>query len=216
MDAFNSFTDFYHAEAGPTKDFWDRPENARHVDEKMVRFVLFLVIKLVVQKEKILPQWKSYAEQYFFSVMLLNGMIECGSMAAALDAAKSHLPSLVVANTVLEKKHARWAFGNMCISDVALSSYYGLLFVLNELTACGCLREELRQEAKRSPHTALFACALCGKMETSIRLYRQCSGCKIAVYCSQTCHEKDWKDGSHRQACKSVRALVALVRSHDG
>jgi hypothetical protein len=113
MDAFNSFTDFCDASSpssrpnGLSIDFWDRPENARHVDEKMVRFVLFMVIKLVVQKEKILPHWKSHAEQYFVNgVMLLSGMIECGSMAAASDAAMLMLNCYPQeeANT-LEKKH---------------------------------------------------------------------------------------------------------------
>jgi len=220
MDAFDSFTNVCDSHPNYTEhvavEFWDRPENARHVDEKMVRFVLFMVIKLIVQKEKITPHWKMFAEAYFFNgVMLYNGMVECGSMATALNAMARCAESPEERN-MLEKKCASWAFGVICLSAVADSrtnGYYGLLFVLNELTPCGCLRKELREEAKRSPQAVLFHCAYCDKRETFIRQYRLCSKCRVAFYCSRECQEKDWKE-DHRRACKGVRKLVSLLHSH--
>lgn len=34
--------------------------------------------------------------------------------------------------------------------------------------------------------------------------YKLCGGCRMARYCSKECQLKDWREGSHKGACKSL------------
>ncbi|KAF6752215.1 hypothetical protein DFP72DRAFT_905290 [Ephemerocybe angulata] len=49
----------------------------------------------------------------------------------------------------------------------------------------------------------------CGKKEAlDGAQYKRCSGCQIALYCSDACQKKDWK--GHKSACKALELLKQI------
>jgi hypothetical protein len=36
----------------------------------------------------------------------------------------------------------------------------------------------------------------------------KCGGCELARYCSKECQAKDWREGGHKQICKTLAAKV--------
>lgn len=53
----------------------------------------------------------------------------------------------------------------------------------------------------------------CSKLELDEdRVYKRCSVCKVAYYCSKECQESDWKAG-HRNICKPRKVLDCAAAS---
>ncbi|KAJ7057661.1 hypothetical protein C8F01DRAFT_1371777 [Mycena amicta] len=42
--------------------------------------------------------------------------------------------------------------------------------------------------------------------------FRQCSGCRARIYCSERCQKSDWCDGGHRQICSTARDVNTNIR----
>jgi hypothetical protein len=66
MDTFERYTQFCDTNPGRAVmvQFWDLPENARWVDKNMVRFIYFMVMKFLVQKEQLCRSWEHMAASY--------------------------------------------------------------------------------------------------------------------------------------------------------
>ena len=47
------------------------------------------------------------------------------------------------------------------------------------------------------------------KQDVSKRIFKICSGCKIAYYCSSKCQKKAWK-AHHRQTCSALKCKINL------
>jgi hypothetical protein len=235
MDVLERFHIFCTRNTGLPVDyesFWDHPETARHVDMDMIRLVFYIVIKIILGKGKHALTSKDQDEVvnfYFKSAFMLYGMIKCGSMAAVLVGSHDEQPSRALDEYVAavmvgsddehraacEYMHIAHAFSDTCMStDHNWSGSYGrLLYLLDQLSPCDCLKEEIRSESQTEPE--LFRCVTtdCEKREEVPDTFRFCSRCKISFYCSPECQKTDWKKGGHKQACLAIQVFFAFCNN---
>jgi hypothetical protein len=136
MDAFERYTQCCESNpGGATVQFWDLPENACWVDKNMVRFIYFMAMKFLVQKDQICPSWGTMAERYIMTGALgLSGTIMCGSYGTAINAmmTASHPDSRL--DQFEDETHKLFGVAYHAIMDLTLNCTYGnkgLLLVMS-------------------------------------------------------------------------------------
>jgi hypothetical protein len=63
------------------------------------------------------------------------------------------------------------------------------------ITTPGRAWEEAVEQAQR--------CTQCGEIQPHLRC---CARCRKAWYCSKACQKKHWKEGGHKEQCKTAAA----------
>jgi MYND finger len=213
---------------------WDRPENAVHVHERTVRFYFYMAVKLC-SFDKTAFQDQVDCDRYFHArshlnkMLYLYGIIKCGSNSAV---------SLIIQGDVdLDERQSSHLALMEALMVMYHSSYYGLVYVLNELSPCDCLTAEVnraRQEAlqEERDHVGLLQCCnRCGEEEESDEnMLGTCSRCRLSVYCCRTCQEEHWKGSTtrtqgarmmnhtkpHKETCKTIRELASYLAGGGG
>jgi hypothetical protein len=215
MDAFERFTQC--CDTNPSEaaiQFWDLPENACWVDKNMVRFIYFMAMKFLVQKDQICPSWETMAEHYILTGALgLSGMIMCGSYDTAINAmATAYYPEGRL-DELEDETHMLFGVAYNAIMNLTLNctyGYKGLLLLMSLVSPCACLSEDVRQCLRDMQ----FRCVVCGKEEDGNVKVKACSGCQIARYCSRACQKVHWKsslqDGCHKKVCPVIQKLLML------
>jgi len=241
MDAFERYTQHCdHQQSNTTTDhaggeevlvdlFWDRPENREFVDPNLVRFILLMVVKFVLLKESVLTEWKERADQYFQNgVLVLAGTIKCGGSVRAYKAAERAAIQRVTgrdlgASGEVPEKHLYVALAIDSLRDQSLrcmSGHLNLLYLLDLMLPCDCLKEEIKQERQRmlmeGNEQAFFRCEFCGVRECVHRSHKLCVNCKTKCYCSKECQANHWKKGhepgfvGHKKVCRLISEIVLL------
>jgi hypothetical protein len=215
MDAFERYTQCCDTNPGRAviDQFWDLPENARWVDKKMVRFIYFMVIKILVRKEQLCRSWENMARSYLLNGALgLSGMIMCGSNRAAVNAKISVIRPGVL-DELEDETHQLFGLAYNEIMDMALNCSYGnkgVILIMDIVSPCACLSEEVRQSLR----DIRFRCVACADQEEGNVKFKACSGCQIARYCSRRCQKMHWNStlemGRHKEVCLMIRKLLKL------
>jgi hypothetical protein len=152
MDAFERYTNCCETNPGTAvmDQFWDLPENARWVDKNMVRFIHFLVMKILVQKEQLCRSWEDLAASYLLNGALgLSGMVMCGSYQNAVNSMLSASERRL--HQLEDETHKLFGVAYNEIMDMTLSSMYGtkgVILIMSIVPPCACLSEDVRQSLR--------------------------------------------------------------------
>jgi hypothetical protein len=212
MDAFERFTLCCDDNPGGAaiEQFWDLPENARWVDKNLIRFIYFMVMKFLVQKEQVTGNWELNARKYLLNGALgLSGMIMCGSWRAARNA----LHPEGRYDELMDETHKLFGVAYNEILEMTLNCTYGnkgVILVMDLVSPCACLKEDVRQCLR----DIRFSCIFCRKEEDGNTKFKACGGCQIARYCSRSCQKMHWnsslQDGRHKKICPVIRKLLKV------
>jgi hypothetical protein len=214
MDAFERYTQCCNNPELTATEFWDLPENACWVDKNMVRFIYFMAMKFLVQKDQITPSWETMAERYILTgALVLSGMIMFGSYETAITALLSVSDPDGGVDELEDETHKFFGVAYHEIMHLTLNSTYGnkgLFLVMSLVSPCACLSEDVRQCLR----DVRFQCRVCGKQEEGSIKMKACSGCQIIRYCSRSCQKVHWnsslEDGGHKKVCPVIRKLLKL------
>lgn len=50
-------------------------------------------------------------------------------------------------------------------------------------------------------------CDSCGKVASATVRLKRCTACKITMYCSVKCQKQDWRDGYHKDVCRTHQSI---------
>jgi hypothetical protein len=193
---------------------WDLPENACWVDKNMVRFIYFMAMKFLVQKDQISSRWETMAERYILTgALTLSGMIMCGSYETAINALLATFDPTGGIDELEDETHKLFGVAYHEIMKLTRNSSYGnkgLFLVMSLVSPCACLGEDARQSLR----DIRFRCVVCGKQEEGNIKMKACSGCQIVRYCSRSCQKVHWNSslevGGHKKVCPVIRKLLKL------
>lgn len=201
--------------------FEDNKEVPCVVKKRMVRFLSYMAIKMIVGKNSFKDLSEDYRKQArtnFLTLLNVYGINKCGSIAAAAEALEAEDVALLRNESQVSYRALAFA-----LDDLAAQGYHGLVYALHVLSPCDCLKTEVERVTNESFQNGecepnLLECSSrCGNKE---QLHGErcgcCPKCKMAVYCSRGCQKDHWKghaatEQPHKVACQAIQELVAFL-----